>query len=246
MYSSQTIHKRDVFALQLVVNRPPVGLGAKPMAALTPPTGIKRRLQLGLAQPLSDRPRQAGRRQPLQRLPDRGGRNAKTPRDLPRRNPGPAAAAIASTRRSPSTCRPATAVTPAGRSSASGGRPQDRQGDRGAVRADPGVPAPSRAGLSRLPRHRPSRRSYGAARVEAAAEHAIEIGARTYGSVKSILDNKLDRKRKHVTLQIVWDEYIAAHPGGYSYSRSCELASTLNSPSFAVRARASPTSSCGW
>ena len=35
--------------------------------------------------------------------------------------------------------------------------------------------------------------SYGAARVEAAAERAIEIGARTYGSVKSILDNKLDR-----------------------------------------------------
>jgi transposase len=30
-------------------------------------------------------------------------------------------------------------------------------------------------------------------------------------------------KRKHVTLQIVWDEYIAAHPGGYSYSRFCEL-----------------------
>src|SRR5271166_5854833 len=34
----------------------------------------------------------------------------------------------------------------------------------------------------------------GAARVEAAAERAIEIGARTYGSVKSILDNKLDRR----------------------------------------------------
>ena len=30
-------------------------------------------------------------------------------------------------------------------------------------------------------------------------------------------------KRKHVTLQIVWDGYIAAHPGGYSYSRFCEL-----------------------
>jgi transposase len=30
-------------------------------------------------------------------------------------------------------------------------------------------------------------------------------------------------KRKHVTLQIVWDEYIAVHPGGYSYSRFCEL-----------------------
>ena len=36
--------------------------------------------------------------------------------------------------------------------------------------------------------------SYGAARVEAAAERAIEIGPRTYGSVKSILDNKLDRR----------------------------------------------------
>jgi len=30
-------------------------------------------------------------------------------------------------------------------------------------------------------------------------------------------------KRKHVTLQIVWDEYIAAHPGGYRYSWFCDL-----------------------
>lgn len=36
--------------------------------------------------------------------------------------------------------------------------------------------------------------SYGAARVDAAAERAIDIGARTYGSVKSILDARLDRK----------------------------------------------------
>ena len=35
---------------------------------------------------------------------------------------------------------------------------------------------------------------YGVERVEAAAERAIEIGARTYGSVRSILDNKLDRR----------------------------------------------------
>ena len=35
---------------------------------------------------------------------------------------------------------------------------------------------------------------FGAARLEAAAERAIEIGARTYGSVKSILDNNLDRR----------------------------------------------------
>ena len=35
---------------------------------------------------------------------------------------------------------------------------------------------------------------FGMGRLEAAAERAIEIGARTYGSVKSILDNKLDRR----------------------------------------------------
>jgi transposase len=30
-------------------------------------------------------------------------------------------------------------------------------------------------------------------------------------------------KRKHVTLSILWDEYIAQNPGGYRYSRFCEL-----------------------
>jgi transposase len=30
-------------------------------------------------------------------------------------------------------------------------------------------------------------------------------------------------KRKHVTLSILWDEYIAQHPGGYCYSRFCQL-----------------------
>lgn len=30
-------------------------------------------------------------------------------------------------------------------------------------------------------------------------------------------------KRRHVTLQIVWDEYIAEHPDGYRYSRFCDL-----------------------
>jgi transposase len=37
-------------------------------------------------------------------------------------------------------------------------------------------------------------RTYGAERLEAAADRAIDIGARTYGSVKSILDNNLDRR----------------------------------------------------
>jgi transposase len=36
-------------------------------------------------------------------------------------------------------------------------------------------------------------KAFGASRVEAAAARALDIGARTYGSVKSILDNKLDR-----------------------------------------------------
>ena len=30
-------------------------------------------------------------------------------------------------------------------------------------------------------------------------------------------------KRKHVTLQILWDEYIARHANGYRYSRFCDL-----------------------
>ena len=30
-------------------------------------------------------------------------------------------------------------------------------------------------------------------------------------------------KRKHVTLSVLWDEYIAQHPGGYRYSRFCQL-----------------------
>lgn len=32
-------------------------------------------------------------------------------------------------------------------------------------------------------------------------------------------------KRKHVTLQVLWDEYIAEHPDGYRYSRFCDLCS---------------------
>jgi transposase len=32
-----------------------------------------------------------------------------------------------------------------------------------------------------------------------------------------------EMKRKHVTLQILWDEYIDANPEGYRYSRFCEL-----------------------
>jgi transposase len=34
---------------------------------------------------------------------------------------------------------------------------------------------------------------FGSKRLEAAAAYALEIGAQTYGSVKSILDNNMDR-----------------------------------------------------
>jgi transposase len=37
----------------------------------------------------------------------------------------------------------------------------------------------------------------------------------------SVINREL--KRKHVTLQVLWDEYIAEHPDGYRYSRFCEL-----------------------
>jgi len=40
-------------------------------------------------------------------------------------------------------------------------------------------------------------RPFGVARLEAAAARAIEIGALTYGSVRSILDHKLDRHAAH-------------------------------------------------
>ena len=32
-------------------------------------------------------------------------------------------------------------------------------------------------------------------------------------------------KRKHVTLMIVWDEYIGQNPGGYSYSERWQIVS---------------------
>ena len=73
-------------------------------------------------------------------------------------------------------------------------RQADRAGDGGLVRADHRAsPHPEQGfraclGIVRLAN------SYGDERVEAAAERAIAIGARTYSSVKSILDKKLDRR----------------------------------------------------
>ena len=42
-------------------------------------------------------------------------------------------------------------------------------------------------------------------------------------------------KRKHVTLSILWDEYIARDPEGYRYSRFCELYGEWESASATMR-----------
>ena len=64
---------------------------------------------------------------------------------------------------------------------------------RSASRSSRTGPIPSRA-TAPASASSASPRSFAAACLEAAAERAIEIGARTYGSVKSILDNKLHPK----------------------------------------------------
>jgi transposase len=52
-------------------------------------------------------------------------------------------------------------------------------------------------------------KAFGPQRVEAAATRALDIGARTYGSVKSILDNNLDR---HAAQQRGADSVTILHP----------------------------------
>jgi hypothetical protein len=47
----------------------------------------------------------------------------------------------------------------------------------------------SRAGLPRLSRHPAVARSYGSARIEAACRRGNDIGATTYGSIKSVNDS---------------------------------------------------------
>ena len=106
-----------------------------------------------------------------------------------------AAAAAAATRRSPNTCRARTGAMPSGRSSASA--PTRRR----SVRAPPSLtalilesrPHPEQGyraciGILRLARH------YGAERLEAACDRGLDIGARSYGSIQSILKHGLDRR----------------------------------------------------
>ena len=67
---------------------------------------------------------------------------------------------------------------------------------RGAGRAHPARADAPRAGLPRLPRHPAAApRATARERLEAACDRALEIGARSYTSVNSILKNNLDRQR---------------------------------------------------
>ena len=56
---------------------------------------------------------------------------------------------------------------------------------------------------------------FGAQRLEAAATRALDIGARTYGSVRSILDNNLDR-----------------HPAQRAADRTCILHPNIRGPRY--------------
>ena len=62
-----------------------------------------------------------------------------------------------------------------------------------------------RLGFAGISKHEIARRTG----LEAAATRALDIGARTYGSVKSILDNNLDR---HATQQRDADGVTIIHP----------------------------------
>jgi len=95
----------------------------------------------------------------------------------------------------PSTCRRAIGATPTGRSSVFAARPLPIGPATAALcelilehRPHPEQGFRACLGIVRLVR------PFGADRLEAAATRAIEIGTVTYGSVRSILDNKLDRQ----------------------------------------------------
>src|SRR5216683_2799218 len=63
-------------------------------------------------------------------------------------------------------------------------------------------------------------------RLKAAGVSGTEVGTKQGHRRRAEPDwGEIHRelKRKHVTLQVLWDEYIERHPDGYRYSRFCEL-----------------------
>ena len=103
----------------------------------------------------------------------------------------------AGTRRCASTCRRATGATPTGRrrgSAREAARDRPRAPRRWSRSSCASAPHPEQGfraclGILRLAR------AHGRERLEAACDRALEIGARSYTSVNSILKNNLDRRR---------------------------------------------------
>jgi transposase len=88
----------------------------------------------------------------------------------------------------PSVCRGAIGIKGTHANSGTSGKFPLRPGAFVDERAHPEQGFRACLGIIRLAR------SYGHERLDAAAMRAIDIGARTYGSVKSILANNLDRR----------------------------------------------------
>ena len=95
--------------------------------------------------------------------------------------------------RSPSTCHRRIGALPIGRSSGSA-RSDCGRGVYGRILRDGiGRAAPPRAGFRACLGIIRLVKGFGRERVEAACNRALDIGARTYGSVRSILDTGLDQ-----------------------------------------------------
>ena len=78
----------DVLALQLPMDREPIRFGVAAVSPFASAIGVKRRLQSGVADPLRKRPGKPSALYTSERLSNRGRREAKTPRDLARRQAG--------------------------------------------------------------------------------------------------------------------------------------------------------------
>jgi transposase len=98
------------------------------------------------------------------------------------------------TRRSPTTFRARTAATPSGRQPSCCAKPRRsaRPPSHWVERILATKPHPEQ-GFRACLRILRLVRSYGPERLEAACQRGVDIGARSYGSVQSILQNGLDR-----------------------------------------------------
>jgi hypothetical protein len=103
----------------------------------------------------------------------------------------------ANIRRCASTCRRATGAMPTGRRSGCGGRPARSAAapQRSSTLSCGSARTPSKASAPGSASSASPRPMAGRERLEASCSRALDIGARSYSSVNSILKNGLDRRR---------------------------------------------------